>query len=73
MGIIEKLGITPIQHPGTTHMEVIRDLENQRNELLGALVELVDDMYELSSRRKYEKIIQNIDPQHRSWEEIKAL
>ena len=82
--IIEKLGITPIDEWNGFTEKVIRNLEQQRNELLEGLIEDIDlletimehtfgDAYIESIILNRRELIQRIDPKHRSWEEIKAL
>lgn len=84
MSIIEKLGITPLNRlnmwAGTSqilmcHSESVKKLEQQRNEMLEALIRNL----ELNQRGYFMKqkvlkdIIEKADMQHRSWPEIKEL
>jgi len=96
MGIIEKLGIMPIErriagyykHLLVCHSENVEELEQQRNELLEALIESTKvsiNMYinhygATKTTKQIEmmhtdniNIIQKADPKHRSWDEIKEL
>ena len=78
---IEKLGIKPLE--GDYHEEIgfvfatedIEELEQQRNEMLEALVRITtgNKRNHALEVRYAEKIIQKADPQHRSWQEIKEL
>lgn len=78
MNIIEKLGIMPIEHPGITHMEVIRELEKQRNELIKTVWRIMDGGIKpieevFKAFEELEKAFLNCDPQHRSFKEIQEL
>ena len=82
--IIEKLGIKPIEidfikdfggfSTGKINIEDVRELEQQRNELLEALIEYynVIEGEGIESRVDF-SIIKKTDPQHRSWQQIKEL
>ena len=85
MNIIEKLGIQPIPFFEADCLksytlvcldEHVRDLEQQRNEMLEALIVLEkhveDSGLELYDRSGV-KAIEKADPQHRTWQEIKEL
>ena len=85
MNIIEKLGITPIEmYSGSSciigerycHEKAVRELEQQRNGMLEALIDLMNcdalKGYPIKDS-KYSRLIEKTDPQHRSWEEIKEL
>ena len=89
--IIEKLGIKPIESfcigigDGTNNFVCltpeVRELEQQRNEMLEALIKMTlsVESSKLCKRPEYAKvgdgynIIEKADPQHRSWEEIREL
>ena len=52
----------------------VRELEQQRNEMLEALIEVRScGKDERMSNEYLDKIIQKADPQHRTYEEIKEL
>ncbi len=81
MSMIEKLGITPIEEftiAGRTSLfclvEPVRNLEQQRNKLL-SITELLlywQDWPDEITERVF-KVIQEIDPEHRTPDEIKEL
>ena len=87
MSIIEKLGIKPLKKHGLSfpskidhqfNEKSVREIEQQRNELLEALISQVEIQY--SDNGEYACVcdetlmaIQNADPQHRPWSKIKEL
>ena len=93
VNIIEKLGIKPIQvcyGENYTYFDGddVKELEQQRNELLEALIKWQKSFASTIGYQKYEPnvftllnerfcessdIIEKVDSQHRSWEEIKEL
>lgn len=84
--IIEKLGIKPIES-FTTHSfmgddlevcesEYVRELEAQRNEMLKALIDIINvnsDEAFLEAVKKCHTAIQKADPKHREFSEITEL
>jgi len=80
--IIEKLGIKPIQRYYNPLLEEeifssyeIKEIEQQRNDLLEALIECCEAMEEEQGGMSPNAInaIEKADPQHRLWEQIKEL
>ena len=52
--------------------EDVEELEQQRNEMLEALIDVYQD-YTLHNTERIKTLIEKADPLHRSWEEIKEL
>ena len=87
MNIAEKLGIKPIYVWNTVcSASEAKELEQQRNELLEAYLELLIEAinnreqthgsFRGGPEKYYQediKIIEKADPQHRPWSEIKEL